>query len=255
MRADKQPTFASGADSWSTQACAERYDREGNGRFYRTAIRRLLEGAPELVGRGLDLGCGTGFSTEVLVKAQPRVEWQGVDCSAAMLEIARKKAELAQVDLRHARAEALPFAEGSFDVVVASFSWHWFGNNAGPEVRRVLRRGGWLPAAVPVRHLSNARGNRLLARELLASRRRFVLRQSQGLRITDVSKILPPPVRVAHQELVIEHERFADGRELLDVLGSRGALAAIFGSAPPTAFAASGALDFEWPFVVLHLQV
>jgi SAM-dependent methyltransferase len=255
MRADKQPFFADGADSWASQACAERYERAGNGRFYRAAVERLLEGAPALRGLGLDLGCGTGFSTEVLVRAQPGVKWRGVDASAAMLSIARSKAGLGEIDFQQGRAETLPFADGSFDVVVASFSWHWFGKHAGPEVRRVLREGGWLLAAVPVRHLSHARGNRLLASELLASRRRFVLRQSQGLRITDVSKLLPPPARVAHQELVIEHERFADGRQMLDVLGSRGALAAIFGADPPTAFAASGAIEFEWPFVVLHLQV
>jgi len=255
MRADRQATLATAADSWSSQECADGYERQVNARFYRAAVERLLERTPELQGRGLDLGCGTGFSTEVLVRAQPHVAWQGVDCSAAMLAIARRKAGLARVELRQARAETLPFADGTFDVVVASFSWHWFGKNAGPEVRRVLRRGGWLLAAVPVRHLAHARGNRLLARELLAARRRFVPRQSQGLRITDVSKILPPPVRVAHQDLVIEHERFADGRELLDVLGSRGALAAIFGAEPPLALAASGPLDFEWPFAVLHVQV
>ena len=255
MRAEEQPTSPSAADSWSGQACAVSYEREVNRRFYRAAIERLLEGSPELHGRGLDLGCGTGFSTEVLLRAQPCVKWQGVDGSAAMLEIARKKPGLAEIDLRQARAEALPFADGSFDVVVANFAWHWFGRNAGPEVRRVLRRGGWLLAAVPVRHLSQARGNRLLARELLAQRRKFVLRESQGLRITDVDKILPPPLRVAHQELVIEHERFADGGDMLDVLGSRGALAAIFGADPPGAFAASGPLDYEWPFAVLHVQV
>jgi SAM-dependent methyltransferase len=242
------------ASCWSAEACAGKYDSERNGVFYRAAMARLLDGAPELRGQGLDLGCGTGFSTEVLVSEQSGVAWQGVDLSSAMLAVARQKPALTGVDFVEARAEALPFPDESFDVVVASFSWHWFSREAGQEVRRVLRQGGWLLASVPVRRLSAAAGNRQLARALLAGRRRFVARQSQGFRFVETAGLLPPPVRVARHELLVERERFGDGKQMLDVLGSRGALAAVFGDQQPGAVAAAGPVDYEWPYAVLHAQ-
>jgi SAM-dependent methyltransferase len=252
MRARKEHALVT--PCWCGDGCAARYESDGNRTFYRAAMRRLLRGAPAFCGAGLDLGCGTGFSTEVLVADQPEVAWHGVDASGGMLAIARGKPALARVELREARAEALPFADGSFDAVVASFSWHWFGPGAGHEVRRVLRPGGWFLASVPVRRLSRASGNRLLARELLAGRCRFVRRPSQGFHFSDVAGLLPPPVQVVRHELLIEHERFVDGRQLLDVLGSRGALAAIFGDDPPCTLDVPGALDFEWPYAVLHAR-
>jgi SAM-dependent methyltransferase len=244
---------------WSDDLRADAYDSQGNRVFYQSALTTLLEGAPTLAGRGVDLGCGTGFATEVLRAKYPDVTWQGIDVADAMLALARRKPGLASVSFCQASAEALPLADGSMDVVVANFSWHWFGQDAGREARRVLRPGGWLLATVPLRLFSAASGNRALARALLADRRQFAHTSSQGLRFEATRSLLPGPMRVARHELRIGQETFADGREMLDVLGSRGALSAIFGDHPPSAIDAGSPLDlpfeFTWPFALVHLQV
>jgi SAM-dependent methyltransferase len=255
MGADNPEDKTSMASGWPGLVRAGQYDDAGNRAFYRAAVARLLENAPALSGQGLDLGCGTGFSLESLVEEMPDVAWTGADCSRKMLELARRKAGLGAAALCGARAEALPFASGSFDVVVANFSWHWFGAEAGHEVRRVLRPGGWFLACVPLRRFSHASGNRALARALLSGRGHFTRRSSQGFRFADVPKVLPGGSRIVRHELVVVNERFSDGGQLFDVLRSRGALAAIFGDQPPTAIAAPSPVDFEWPFAVLHAQV
>jgi SAM-dependent methyltransferase len=243
------------AACWSDGVRAARYDRQGNRAFYQAALSKLLEGAPALAGQGVDLGCGTGFSTELLVARYPGVTWQGIDISAPMLGLAHKKPGLGAVTFRRAAAESLPVADASVDAVVASFSWHWFGEQAGREVRRVLRPGGWLLATVPLRLFSGASGNRALAKALLARRRDFVRTSQRGLRFEATRSLVPGSVRIARQELHVGRETFADGRELLDALDSRGALAAIFGDHPPDRIDGPEPLEFTWPFALVHLQV
>jgi len=255
MGAEKTKGITSKAKGWPDFVRAEKYDDAVNRAFYRSATARLLERAPALSGRGLDLGCGTGFSLEGLIAGTPDVTWIGADSSREMLNRAQSKIGLRAAALFAARAEALPFANGSFDVVVASFSLHWFGEEAGYEVRRVLRPGGLFLACLPLRRFSGAPGNRALAHALLAGRGHFARRASQGFRFDEVPGALPGKTRVLRHDLVVMNERFADGRELLDVLRSRGALAAIFGEEPPAAIEVPSPVDFEWPFAVLHAQV
>jgi SAM-dependent methyltransferase len=112
---------------WSENGQAQRYDSDGNRGFYAGLLACLLEGvSPGLHGRGLDLGCGSGFATQALVRALPQVTWHGLDVSAPMLARASHKPGLAPVRFCHAAAESLPYATGAFDVVVSNLSWHWF---------------------------------------------------------------------------------------------------------------------------------
>jgi ubiquinone/menaquinone biosynthesis C-methylase UbiE len=70
---------------------------------------------PKSAERILDLGCGTGMFLEELAERGGLVV--GVDSSARMLGIARKRA--GEVSLVCADADHLPFKDGSFDVVVS----------------------------------------------------------------------------------------------------------------------------------------
>jgi ubiquinone/menaquinone biosynthesis C-methylase UbiE len=92
-------------------------------------------------GRVLDIGCGTGRTLPLLDRADSVV---GVDPSLGMLRRARRRAP--GVPLVVGRAEALPFADGTFDTVISALVFCTVESpEAGlREVRRVLVRTGTL---------------------------------------------------------------------------------------------------------------
>lgn len=106
-------------------------------------IEEILRGRP--AARLLDLGCGGGH---VSYRAAPHVaEVVAVDLTAEMLEMVRKTAAergLTNISLQQGAAERLPFADGSFDMVLCRFSaHHWRDFEAGlREARRVLAPRG-----------------------------------------------------------------------------------------------------------------
>jgi ubiquinone/menaquinone biosynthesis C-methylase UbiE len=86
----------------------------------RDAWTMLLWGIlpPEEPRQVLDIGTGTGFIALLMATMGHRVI--GLDLSPGMIEVARTKAEGAglSVDFRVGEAESLPFADGSYDVVI-----------------------------------------------------------------------------------------------------------------------------------------
>src|SRR4051794_41059364 len=73
----------------------------------------------------LDVGCGTGVVA--LTAAQRGAKVSGADLTPALLERARENAQIAgmEIDWSEADVEALPFADGQFDVVLSQFG-HMF---------------------------------------------------------------------------------------------------------------------------------
>jgi demethylmenaquinone methyltransferase/2-methoxy-6-polyprenyl-1,4-benzoquinol methylase len=118
--------------------------------WHRLWKRRLvrLSGARSGV-RALDVCCGTGDVSFAL--AQAGAETVGIDFSAAMLEVARRRLcarDKGPAPLQFLRGDALnlPFPDQSFDVVTISYGLRNLSDlNAGlRELRRVLRPGGRL---------------------------------------------------------------------------------------------------------------
>jgi ubiquinone/menaquinone biosynthesis C-methylase UbiE len=96
----------------------------------------------------LDVGCATG-SLALAAKRHVRAgRVYGVDPSQRMVAWARWKAALSRTDVAFsvATAQALPFRDGSFDVVLCTLVLHQLPHDALragiEEMRRVVRPGG-----------------------------------------------------------------------------------------------------------------
>ena len=93
----------------------------------------------------LDVGCGPGAAVRAAAGSVARAV--GVDRSAAMIEIARRRSRrFDNVEFAIGGAEQLPFPDAAFDRVWAIHSFHhWEDQTRGiAESRRVLRPDGLL---------------------------------------------------------------------------------------------------------------
>ena len=117
--------------------------------FVTRPFRRLRDHVTDLAQIGpamrvLDVATGTG--EQALSFAARAADVVGVDLSDAMLEIARRKNQLANITFQQADAVALPFPSESFDVACISFALHEMPRSirqrALHEMTRVVRPAG-----------------------------------------------------------------------------------------------------------------
>jgi SAM-dependent methyltransferase len=133
----------------------------------------LYDQLPDLSGAVLELGAGTGIATRSLAAAAGSLV--STDLGPKML--ARLHERSPDVPVVVSRAEALPFAASSLDVVCGAQMWHWVDVAvAAREVVRVLRPGGslalwWNEVAADGLPWWDAQQDRLEAGNPLYSRR------------------------------------------------------------------------------------
>ena len=111
----------------------------------RKAVRAIVDTREPLAV--LDVATGTAdLAIAVAKKAVDGSQVIGVDLSEGMLEVGRKKAKGLPVTLQQGDAEALSFADGTFDRVSVAFGVRNFENlSLGlREMCRVLKPGGRL---------------------------------------------------------------------------------------------------------------
>ncbi|MEM7706441.1 MAG: class I SAM-dependent methyltransferase [Pseudomonadota bacterium] len=171
------PVFSRWVGSWQIrverrplhpEALAEAYNREaprwtaltdrlGYGQAYERLFEKLISGrtiqASAAPLKVLDCGVGTGSFSLALARAwRMPLALSGVDVSPAMITTAdaRFRAANRPARLLEACVCALPFADASFDVVVAAHVLEHLPNpiDALNEIRRVLRPGGRVVACM-----------------------------------------------------------------------------------------------------------
>jgi SAM-dependent methyltransferase len=133
---------------------AETYERYMVPALFAPAAEHLLAVARLRPGeRVLDVGTGTGIVARLAApNVGPTGSVAGLDASPAMLSIARAMAseEGLTIDWDEGQAEALPYPDERFDLVLSQFALMFFVDRAGAlaEMRRVLIPGGRLALSV-----------------------------------------------------------------------------------------------------------
>jgi ubiquinone/menaquinone biosynthesis C-methylase UbiE len=142
-----------------TEESAKLYDTQVEVLFAGTAnamrrqclvpIAEFMKGRDQRKVSLLDVACGTGRFARFVKQAYPRMKVTASDLSQAYLDEAREHMRpYTGVSFEQAKAEALPFADNSFDIVTSIYLFH----EVPPKVRheiahefaRVLKPGGLL---------------------------------------------------------------------------------------------------------------
>ena len=128
---------------------ASDYDEEFEGKLSEKFYRLVLDNVILTENcRVLDAGCGTGTILKRL-NEKCSIDGFGIDVEDNMLTEARKKCP--QMDIRLCPCDDTPFADSSFDVIIACMAFHHFPDKNGfaKEAARILRDGGKLYIADP----------------------------------------------------------------------------------------------------------
>lgn len=128
-------------DSWSAGDAYEPYV----GRWSRLVAAEFLDWLdipPD--GRWLDLGCGTGALSEVILHRSAPRQVIGLDQSEAFVSFARTRLSSPPIEFQIGDARSLPFEDATFDAAVSGLVLNFVPEPAQAlaEMRRTVRPGG-----------------------------------------------------------------------------------------------------------------
>jgi len=196
---------------------------DANARVQALAARELLSRSRgDASDRILELGCGTGLYTRMLLESFPNAAIRAIDASEKMVAVAREQITSPRVSFSCADAET--FTTGSYHLMTSNASLHWFRDLAGTLVnlQAMLDDGGVLT-------FSYFGPNTY--RELQESLRQVVgpsvaLTCSSFLSVAEITGLLDGVFRTCRVEKLECQEHFDSLRDLLSnikLTGTRGA--------------------------------
>ena len=132
------------------------FARQYAAKHQKTAEKFGVEYSGKLKARGfstgniLDVGCGSGDTLLVLARNLPQADCTGIDASEPLLELGRQTAVTLgvqdRVHFEQADAQAIPYPDNSFDVVISTSVVHHAADPVAmlKEIARVLAPDGML---------------------------------------------------------------------------------------------------------------
>lgn len=92
----------------------------------------------------LELGCGTGLYTRMLLDSFPNASLKAIDISDAMIEVAQQQIDCSRASFLCADAET--FTAGKHEMITSNASFHWFRDpqRTIDNLYGMLNDGGWL---------------------------------------------------------------------------------------------------------------
>lgn len=134
-----------GLRHWYDETVLPKVVGAGCGSAEVTELRRNV--VPLARGAVFEIGCGGGYNQQ-LYDAAAVTSFAGLDPNGALLDAARARAAEKgwAADIRQGVGEDIPFADGSFDTVVCTYTLCSVSDQVRvlAEMRRVLKPGGIL---------------------------------------------------------------------------------------------------------------
>lgn len=129
---------------------SEGYER-AMGRWSRLAGEIFLDWLELPSGlRWVDVGCGTGSFTELVLDRSAPSTIRAIDPSEGQIAYARHRPKASRIDYRQGDAMSMPYGDDEFDVAVLALVVQYLPDpqKAMSEIRRVVRRRGTAAAYV-----------------------------------------------------------------------------------------------------------
>lgn len=202
------------------------YDRHAN--IQRMVANALIDEVPCVAFANiLEIGCGTGYYTNILKSRFKTARLKALDISCEMIKIAKQKLRDEHIEFMVRNAEAIEFYE-KFDLITSNAALQWFGDleTALAKYKNLLTHDGVLAFSIfgplTFKELSESLKDVLGG---LADRRNTFIESSNFLVKEDLMRILASHfTKVTIKELAIK-ERYASLTELLNKIkytGTRG---------------------------------
>jgi len=121
------------------------------GRWSRIAGATFLDWLSLPTGlRWIDVGCGTGAFTELILKRSSPLAISGIDPAKDQIAFAKRREGASQIDYRIGDALSLPYGDEEFDIAVMALVIGYLPDRlkALSELKRVVRRGGTIATYV-----------------------------------------------------------------------------------------------------------